>query len=78
MSDAHRPYDEPPSEEQFDARRDAGGPWPAPTVEEPSDDEIEYQLMEGVGEAIDGCGNIENDGHCEHFMPAWAIYLGHI
>lgn len=74
----HAPYDEPFTEEQFDARRANGGPWPEPTVDEPSDDEIEFMMFDGLGEATDGCCEVENDGFCEHGHPSWVIYLGHI
>lgn len=72
----HAPYDEPFTEEQFEARRDDAGPWPEPTVDEPSEAEVEYMLFDGVGEATDGCCDVENDSHCQHGYPSWAIYLG--
>lgn len=78
MSDEHKPYDEPFTEEQWDERRDNGGPWPEPTVTEPSHDDVQYMMREASCEAIDGCDCVEADGHCEHGMPSWPVYLGYI
>jgi len=31
-----------------------------------------------VCKAVDGCGQIEPDGHCSHGAPSWLIALGYI
>ena len=49
--------------------------YPEPTVEEPTPDELEYMMFDGVCEATDGC-RIEPDGVCQHGYPSWFLYLG--
>jgi hypothetical protein len=49
--------------------------WPRPTVEEPTMEELEEWVSDGVAEATDGC-RIEPDGVCEHGHPSWLIRLG--
>ena len=43
----------------------------------PSIDTLHDWLMDGVGEATDGC-SIENDGTCEHGCRAWMVVLGYV
>jgi len=42
---------------------------------QPSDDQLEEWLDEGVCEALDGC-MVEPDGHCPHGSPSWLLHLG--
>ena len=58
-----------------DAQSDGLLLWPAPTVEEPDDEQIETWLMDDVCEATDGC-LVEPDGTCPHGYPSWLRYLG--
>jgi len=39
---------------------------------------LERWVSEGSCEAIDGCPQIEPDGHCEHGLPSWLLALGYI
>lgn len=43
---------------------------PKPTLEQ-----MEFWLLDGVGEATDGC-RVENDGRCEHGHTAWMRLVG--
>ena len=43
---------------------------PKPTEEVPTLATLRLWLMDGMGEATDGC-EIENDGTCVHGHPAW-------
>ena len=43
--------------------------------DEPSLDQLEEWLDEGVCEALDGC-MVEPDGHCPHGSPSWLLHLG--
>lgn len=54
-----------------------GGPflWPKPTVEEPSEDDLEAWMIDDVCEASDGC-LVEPDGVCPHGHPSWLLRLG--
>jgi hypothetical protein len=49
--------------------------YPEPTVPEPSDDELDFYVFDGVATATDGC-DIEPDGICEHGHPSWLLQLG--
>jgi hypothetical protein len=44
-------------------------------VIEPSSDELEGMLCDGIVEALDGC-SVEPDGTCHHGYPSWLIALG--
>lgn len=44
----------------------------------PSMEELEEMVSDGIAEAVDGCGGIEIDGHCEHGFPSWLMVLGWI
>ena len=48
---------------------------PAPTVEVPSEEELEGMLWEGVAAATDGCA-VEPDGICPHGHVSWLLKLG--
>ncbi len=50
-------------------------PWPRPTVEPPSMDELERMAFDGVAEATDGCA-VEPDGTCPHGHPSWLRVYG--
>jgi hypothetical protein len=39
---------------------------------------LEKWVSNGVCRAVDGCGGIEPDGHCEHGHPSWLLALGYI
>ena len=43
--------------------------------EEPSIDQLEAWLFDGVCEATDGC-MVEPDGYCPHGCPSWLIKVG--
>jgi hypothetical protein len=43
----------------------------------PSIETMEEWMMEGIGEALDGC-TVEPDGTCEHGSPSWMVELGMI
>ena len=62
--------------EQEPDRRDESS-WPEPTEEEPSLETMQDWMVDGMGEATDGC-QIENDGMCEHGHPAWMLALGYV
>lgn len=51
--------------------------WPSPTVEAPTEDELEEMISEAVCEATDGC-LVEPDGICPHGHPSWLVALGWI
>lgn len=46
-----------------------------PTEPEPTLDELEYFVFDGICPATDGC-RVEPDGTCEHGHVSWLIYLG--
>lgn len=48
---------------------------PAPTVEVPSEEELEGMVWEGVAAATDGCA-VEPDGICPHGHVSWLLKLG--
>ena len=55
--------------------RNSGKPWPTPTMEQPTEEEIDEMIfLDGDCYAIDGC-HVEPDGFCPHQMPSWLIYL---
>ena len=49
--------------------------WPEPTDEEPSMEQLQQWMFDGVCEATDGCP-IEPDGTCEHGHPSWMLHMG--
>lgn len=46
-----------------------------PTVPKPTLKQMEVWLIDGLGEATDGC-RVENDGRCEHGHTAWMKLVG--
>lgn len=53
--------------------------WTLPTVPCPDERTLERMTLGMVdAEAIDGCGPVEPDGHCEHGCPAWPLHKGMI
>lgn len=50
---------------------------PEPTVPEPSMEQLEYWVFDGVAEATDGC-TVEPDGWCQHGHVSWLDHLGMI
>jgi len=48
--------------------------YPAPTVPEPSLDQLMEMGAQGGCEATDGCW-VEVDGICPHGHPSWLLYL---
>lgn len=48
---------------------------PAPQSDEPTTEQLEEWMYDGVCEATDGC-RVEPDGHCEHGCPSWLLKLG--
>ena len=44
---------------------------------EPSIEEMQEWVYDGVAEATDGC-TVEPDGTCEHGKESWLIVLGYI
>ena len=42
----------------------------------PSLKTLDKWAEDGVARAVDGCGYIEPDGHCEHGAPSWLLALG--
>lgn len=51
--------------------------YPTATTDEPTTDELEEMLSEGVVMTTDGC-YAEPDGECEHRHQSWLLYLGMI
>lgn len=51
---------------------------PATDEPTPSINVLKRWSWEGQMEATDGCGPIEDDGHCEHGKPSWLLHLGFI
>jgi hypothetical protein len=49
---------------------DTGQPYPEPTTDKPSDEELRDMLFAGTCPATDGCP-VEPDGTCPHGHPAW-------
>ena len=49
--------------------------YPEPTEEEPTFEELEEWMMDGVCEATDGC-RVEIDGVCQHGYPSWFLQMG--
>ena len=49
---------------------ETGLPYPEPTTEQPSDEELRDMLCAGTCPATDGCP-VEPDGTCPHGHPAW-------
>lgn len=43
--------------------------------DEPSIEQLEEWMMDGVAEATDGC-RVEPDGVCEHGCESWLLKLG--
>jgi hypothetical protein len=50
-------------------------PWPEPETDQPDDDELSNQSIDGVADATDGC-SVEPDGVCPHGHPSWLLRLG--
>ena len=50
-------------------------PWPKPTMERPTFEELSEMDMEGFCEATDGCP-VEPDGMCQHGHPSWLLKIG--
>jgi len=48
--------------------------YPEPTVDEPSIEDLEYMVFDGVAKSTDGC-SVEPDGVCPHGHPSWLIRL---
>jgi len=46
-----------------------------PTAPKPTMEQMEAWLIDGIGEATDGC-RIENDGRCLHGHTAWLRIVG--
>jgi hypothetical protein len=44
----------------------------------PSIATLERWSWDGEMKAIDGCGGVEDDGHCAHGKPSWLLCLGMI
>lgn len=44
-------------------------------IPEPSNEEMEYWIFDGVAEATDGC-TVEPDGRCPHGHKSWLLVLG--
>ena len=51
-----------------------GGCYPTPTVDEPTEEEIAFWVLDSVTDATDGC-EVEPDGVCPHGHPSWLIRL---
>lgn len=49
--------------------------YPTPTAAEPTFDELEEWVNDGVAKATDGC-YVEPDGTCEHGHPSWLLKYG--
>jgi len=47
----------------------------APTMKQPTQDELEEMLINGICLATDGC-TVEPDGVCPHGCESWLIKLG--
>ena len=45
------------------------------TEPEPTMEQLEFWMFDGVCEATDGC-QVEPDGHCEHGHTAWLRAMG--
>lgn len=54
---------------------ETGLPYPTPTTEEPTTEELEEWVFDGVCDATDGC-TVEPDGTCPHGHPSWLLRLG--
>jgi len=50
-------------------------PYKTPTDQQPSMDQLEEWMFDGVCEATDGC-MVEPDGWCEHGHVSWLIHEG--
>lgn len=48
---------------------------PDDDMEEPTEEELEQFIFDGVCDATDGC-RVEPDGYCEHGHVSWCLYLG--
>jgi len=64
-------------QDQTTPRRSTPRRWPAPTIEQPSIEELldTLALDDSVCEATDGC-QVEPDGVCPHGHPSWLRYYG--
>lgn len=51
--------------------------FPEPTVDEPSDEQLQEWMIDSIVQATDGC-SVEPDGICRHGYPSWLVYLGYI
>jgi len=49
--------------------------YPEPTEEPPTDEDLEFIVIDSVCDATDGC-TVEPDGICPHGHPSWLIHLG--
>ena len=49
--------------------------WKIPLDDEPSQEQLEEWIYNGVSEATDGCP-VEPDGECPHGYPSWLLQLG--
>ena len=49
--------------------------WPTPTDPEPTVEQLNEWIYDGICDATDGC-RVEPDGICEHGHPSWLIHLG--
>lgn len=68
---------EAPEESEYSARRVSDTSGMIETVDEPSTDELEEMVDEGIALATDGC-SVEPDGVCPHGAESWLIALGMI
>ena len=54
---------------------ETGLPYPEPTTDQPSDEELWAMLFDGACPATDGC-EVEPDGTCPHGHPGWPRRMG--
>jgi hypothetical protein len=52
-----------------------GKPFPEPTTDPPTVEQMEEWMFDGDVEATDGCVT-DPDGFCEHGHPSWLLRMG--
>ena len=67
----------PVSDLIHDTPRDllTGEPYPEPTDERPTDEDVEAMLFDRACRATDGCNGVDPDGLCCHGHPSWLLRL---
>ncbi len=48
-----------------------------PTVPEPTLEQVQFWILDGLAEATDGC-EVEPDGLCPHGHKSWLLHLGYV